>query len=670
MNTTTSLNKSLSPKNNLYISKSLSSKNFFNNYPLNINVSNDVFEKTSNLKSLNTFGIPAELIYKKTPTNRKNFDFHNNFFDIKNNYISDGGLTNKINKFNEDPTYIKNNLVKSSSQNKNLLDNKSYNEMFKYNSQSMKNIHNNNNNLIKSKKKIDNIKSTDYDSNNNNKIKKNNYFQTDRIKHSNLNSSQKLNSKNKTNINSKKNSSKKKKTSSNNINNNNNNENEEEIKINYMNQLIEDGVARIINSFQTEKKPITKEEKINEYKQKVVVENGVVIHTETLDSESNINNNEENNHKEEESKVKEADEENYENKFKSNTNRIPKLNNYLSDTNIFSSSSLKNKKNNLKPKIDYFEYINKINDEIKKIPGNNSKSSSILIKPKSNKNKNKNNNNKNLLLDDSFRHHNNSNKNSAKKTKKNLSSRISPKSYNNNNNNSNSNYDSEFLFSYPKNHRTKEELIKFREEKKLKQKKEEEKTDTEKNQKLFSIYKNLYNLSNRDSQTDDISNSKNTSKKNKNIKHNKNKIKNDYYVGTEGNNSTIIDANEYLMDILQSQLILVNGNLNPIEDIDEENINNINSNIYNNNSNGINENSRHSSNISKDEIKRITEKESKYVLDVDGDKKLNDLKEKVNKSISRANKLFENEGLNNLLNSQSKSNYDSNKSDKKEQSKL
>ena len=32
-----------------------------------------------------------------------------------------------------------------------------------------------------------------------------------------------------------------------------------------MNQLIEDGVARIINAFQTEKKPITKEEKINEY---------------------------------------------------------------------------------------------------------------------------------------------------------------------------------------------------------------------------------------------------------------------------------------------------------------------------------------------------------------------------------------------------------------------
>jgi hypothetical protein len=216
------------------------------------------------------------------------------------------------------------------------------------------------------------------------------------------------------------------------------------------------------------------------------------------------------------------------------------------------------------------------------------------------------------------------------------------------------------LFSYHKNHRTKEELIKFREDKKLKQKKEEEKTDTEKNQKLFTIYKNLYNLFNRDSQTD-ISNSKNTSKKNRNIKRNKNKIKNDYYVGTEGNNSsTIIDANEYLMDILQSQLILVNGNLNPIEDVNEENLNN---NIYSNgnNSNGNNEISRHSSNISKDEIKRITEKESNYVLDVDGDKKLNDLKEKVNKSISRANKLFDNEGLNNLLNSQSKSNNDSNK---------
>ena len=203
MTSTTSLINSLSPKNNLYISKSLSSKNFFNNYPLNINVSNDVFEKTSNLKSLNTFGIPAELIYKKTPTNRKNFEFQTNFFDLKNNYISDGGLNKKNNKFNEDPTLIKNNLVKSSSsQNKNSLDYKNYNEMFKYNSQSMKNIHNNN--LTKSKKKIDNIKSTDYDSNNN-KIKRNNYFQTERMK-SNLNSSHKLNSKNKTNINSKKNS--------------------------------------------------------------------------------------------------------------------------------------------------------------------------------------------------------------------------------------------------------------------------------------------------------------------------------------------------------------------------------------------------------------------------------------------------------------------------------
>jgi hypothetical protein len=57
--------------------------------------------------------------------------------------------------------------------------------MFKKNSQSKKKIHNKKNKLKKSKKKIDNIKSTDYDSNNNNKIKKNNYFQTDRIKHSN-----------------------------------------------------------------------------------------------------------------------------------------------------------------------------------------------------------------------------------------------------------------------------------------------------------------------------------------------------------------------------------------------------------------------------------------------------------------------------------------------------
>ena len=141
MTSKTSFIKNLSPKNNFNISKSLSSKNFFNNYNLNINDSNDIFEKTSNLKSLNTYGIPAELIYKKTPTTRKNIEYQFNFKENFNNFVSDGGLNKKINKFNEDPTfYNKNNLIKSSSTS-----NKNYYNNFINNNNNF--INNNNNNF-------------------------------------------------------------------------------------------------------------------------------------------------------------------------------------------------------------------------------------------------------------------------------------------------------------------------------------------------------------------------------------------------------------------------------------------------------------------------------------------------------------------------------------------
>ena len=68
----------------------------------------------------------------------------------------------------------------------------------------------------------------------------------------------------------------------------------------------------------------------------------------------------------------------------------------------------------------------------------------------------------------------------------------------------------------------------------------------------------------------------------------KKKEKNEYFIGNDSsiknNNSTLIDANEYYLNVLESQQLFVNSGLNKIEndfDNSEENDNNTNTNELN-----------------------------------------------------------------------------------------
>ena len=89
--------------------------------------------------------------------------------------------------------------------------------------------------------------------------------------------------------------------------------------------------------------------------------------------------------------------------------------------------------------------------------------------------------------------------------------------------------------------------------KKEKLRKQTEEEELEKNKKLFSIFKNLFSLSTKE-QIESNAKSNRISKRKR--------IKNEYYVGNDSiSNSTIIEANDYYMNILESQQLLVNGGL-------------------------------------------------------------------------------------------------------------
>ena len=78
---------------------------------------------------------------------------------------------------------------------------------------------------------------------------------------------------------------------------------------------------------------------------------------------------------------------------------------------------------------------------------------------------------------------------------------------------------------------------------------------------------------------------------------------NEYYIGNEStiknNNSTLIDPNEYYLNVLESQQLFVNSGLNRIKNDSEASEDN------------DNENNTNDLNISKEQIQKITSKERK-----------------------------------------------------------
>ena len=228
-----------------------------------------------------------------------------------------------------------------------------------------------------------------------------------------------------------------------------------------------------------------------------------------------------------------------------------------------------NQRKIFKPRINSFEYIN----ILKNLEGS-IKENKIV---KSNSTSKINNN----PLNNSFR----------------LSNSISNKNKKNDN----------ILFS-KKNKRKKEELKEFIEKKNEIRRKKIEDEEKAKNNKDLINFRNLCNL-----YLYYLNKNNKNNNDNKKVKRKKAKIKNEYYIGTDSKSySTIIDSNDYFLSILESQQLLVNGGLFKINNLDYKN-NNLN--------------------ISKSQIKKITEKESKKNLNKNSERKINEIKEKINRSI-------------------------------------
>ena len=173
-----------------------------------------------------------------------------------------------------------------------------------------------------------------------------------------------------------------------------------------------------------------------------------------------------------------------------------------------------------------------------------------------------------------------------------------------------------FAYAHKKSHRSSQEINEYRKEKKIKDKQKEEYQQYTKNKQLFLKFKNLYclkdhingqiqkyadiphpkKIDNHYSKSpqnipkiNSLENNKFFSHKNKlngikqniNISSNdklsnirKKKEINEYYIGnnsTVKNNSTLVDVNDYYLNVLESQQLLVNSGLNKIENIDTGN---------------------------------------------------------------------------------------------------
>jgi hypothetical protein len=139
------------------------------------------------------------------------------------------------------------------------------------------------------------------------------------------------------------------------------------------------------------------------------------------------------------------------------------------------------------------------------------------------------------------------------------------------------------------------------------------------------------------------------SESNNNYNYNGNSIRkkkeiNEYYYGNDHslrNNSTLVDQSEYFLHILESQQLLVNSKLKRIENISDTE------------SGGENtENNNSKLNISKEQINKITDKESKK-SEISSNKTTNalnlsnyeDLKVKIDKTLKRVNQVFSKENL-------------------------
>ena len=635
------------------------------------------FCRFTDMININTFGSQPIIMYRKakklySPKEEKRVDkkvvaksqekiLINNY--IKTNFIVDGGLPQKLNKYKSNMINVhsqspinKNKKKFKSKTNRNTGNNKirpktqkavAKNKEFipktaKTNIRQKNNINNNLN--LKREKTNPNLK---YNYKNNNKTKKN----------------EKKQSNNNLIDNNIKNNNNKYKSDKNTIENE---KKQEKQKNDYMNDLIKNAIVGFTKELKKKKKN-SENKKVTDRKLDYLLENGIdhnyedelengiVVMGKSKDKNlfkikkikpkkkikiekintNNINNIDINYHTENDKFL-------YSNLTSSNnqilTSELSK--NLTKNKNISSNNNLNiefdmnpNKINNFEqelkkricnPKIDQFEYLEKIRNNFKKIRNQKQKISPDLI--------------------------NNSNSFKFSHLKK-FTNKLVNKKQNNNNNNikinpkknlqeiDNTQKNDEFLYADRVSHRTQTELRKFRKKKKMEQKKEQNEEMKKKQDKIMTTLQNLIKLGDEYQYNNNIINNSPLKIRNDSKNHvKKRKVLNEYYVGTEeskNNTSTFIDKQEYYKSIIESKNVL---NYSKVEKT-ETNVDDFN----NNNKILNNDNLRK---LSSDNFYDINIRNNSNINNNKGfDNKLTELKAKVINTIKRSSELFNKENI-------------------------
>ena len=630
--------------------------------PATLTKDSNNFHKITENNIINTFGDQPLLLYKKKEQKiSHSFDYKMTKKNSdKNIFISDGGLKLKNEKFNSGNNYINTNQNQNRRQIKSLrtyLESINVNKLLK--TPAIKNKKQMKTNIINSKKYNPTEEHIFYKtvrgSSNRAGLQKK-YFNKEKFSKTEEGFGLKAKIKNNNKLKNLNKYEESKKT--------------EENKNDLIDSLIKGAIKNNFFIIQKKENKIKTNEILNNKKKEYLNRNGIGI------SDVNLNENDENekqNEKDEINKMSKTTSNFHRvklnNYVKLSNGFSPKQKNFYmtlnNETHFLNNNISKNKKQN-KPIVDQFEYIKKINEHKRLHTYENiskKERDRIFLK------KQKNNTNINQLLNDSFRHKNsninnkskNRDKNKIESINKDKKSNSTEKTYLQKKNKKD--YPSslidvnndEWPYSHKRSYRSPKELNKFVKEKKLLTKQKLNNEEIQKNTKLFQKFKNLYNLNyqrinnyinktityqdkgknylnrekekekekeklNENTFSSGFSSGFSTTYKSANIRKNnsglrKRKEANEYYIGNDSlinNNSTLIDPNEYYLNVLESQQLLVNSGLNKIENEENEETEELsNSNEENIFKNNNNQESKEEFNTSKEQIQKITKKESK-----------------------------------------------------------
>ncbi len=589
------------------------------------------FTKVTGFGIIGTSGLSPVIIYKKNSKDNFKLEKLKIKRQIKNNnYISDGGLRQKLQKYSTGTAFNSSQIsFPQTSKNKTT-----------------KNRDKKNHNLfLEEKKAIKDIKKPNFED-----IK----LFSKTVRESNK---RPIFPKTEKHKNNEKNAFWK----NDNDNNNNNIDEEKEKKIReekylLMNELYENGIANEIRKYQEKK--FTPKEILNERKKECLLDNGIELENDLNNIEEEGNMSEE--IKEEEISKNHADVNINIRKNKSSNklykSQIELNHDYISLHNFgIQSMTTKNKKV-YKPHVDQFGYIKKIkkeqqklNDCIKSKPKleiDNYQSLGDLSRFKKNKNR---------FKEEEKRQEREDNIDLKKVRINNFFQENSTKKMSEETQSTNDNYP----YSHRRSYRKPEELKSFLRLKRMQEREDKKSKEIENNKKLFIRFKNLYNLSMKDLFEDQYQKIDPTprskmikSKSNYNINNSSKKKKelNEYYIGTENsirNNSTLVDQNEYFLHILESQQLLVNSKLKKIDNISDTESNAENEEETYLENNEIN----NEINNTKEQINKITDKSktSKTPSSLSSNNGIlnltnfDNLKQKIDNTLKRVNQVFSKE---------------------------